>query len=145
MLINSAARVATGIPHYSRERITPVCMNLHFLPIKARIKFKICLLTYKALNSGDPKYLSDLLKPRANSTEYLIRSSNRRMLFEPRISQLNYVKRSFEYTAPRMFNALPEEIRNSANPTIFKKKLKTFLFLDAYNSATSTITEDYSV
>ena len=145
MLISSAARVAKGDPQYSRECITPVCMSLHFLPMKARIKFKICLLIFKALNIGDPKYISDLLKPRANSTEHLIRSSSRRMLFEPRISQLNYVKRSFEYNAPRMFNVLPEEIRRSANQMIFKKKLKPFLFLVACNSVTSTVTEDYAV
>ena len=58
---------------------------------------------------------------------------------------VNYVKSSFKYTAPRMFNVLPKEIRNSANLIIFNNKLKIFVFLDAYNSATSTITEDYTV
>ena len=41
MLINSAARIAVGFPRFSSESITPVCIDLHVLPIKARIKYKI--------------------------------------------------------------------------------------------------------
>ena len=36
-------------------------MELHWLPVKARIKFKICLLALKALKFGEPRYLVDRL------------------------------------------------------------------------------------
>jgi hypothetical protein len=38
-------------------------MQLHWLPVKSRIKFKILLLTYKSLHALAPRYLSDLLHP----------------------------------------------------------------------------------
>ena len=41
------------------ERITLALIELHWLPMKARI----CLLTYKALKFGEPKYLNEYLVP----------------------------------------------------------------------------------
>ena len=37
------------------DRITPVLTELHWLPVKARIKFKTCLLTYQVHKDGEPK------------------------------------------------------------------------------------------
>ena len=37
--------------------------QLHWLPIQARIDFKIVTLTYKALSSGQPAYLRELISP----------------------------------------------------------------------------------
>ena len=52
LVFNGAARFIIGIS--LRERITPVVIDLHWLPIEARIVFKICVLTYIALNTGKP-------------------------------------------------------------------------------------------
>ena len=38
-------------------------IKLHWLPIKARIEFKICLIVLKALRFGQPKYIADMLSP----------------------------------------------------------------------------------
>ena len=38
-------------------------IKLHWLPIKARIEFKICLIVFKALRFGQPKYIADMLSP----------------------------------------------------------------------------------
>ena len=48
---------------------TPVCINLHLLPFKARIGYEICLLTYKALRFGEPRYLADLLTTFSTETD----------------------------------------------------------------------------
>ena len=42
---------------------TPSLYNLHWLPVKQRIIFKILLLMYKARSGEVPKYLKDLLLP----------------------------------------------------------------------------------
>lgn len=62
LLINSAVRLVIGLPRFSRDHISPYLIDLHILPIKARIEYKICLLTFNALRYGEPKYLSELLK-----------------------------------------------------------------------------------
>ena len=55
---NSLARVVTGTRR--RDQITPVLANLHWLPVRARITFKICTLVYKVQVTQQPIYLADL-------------------------------------------------------------------------------------
>ena len=56
---NNAARLITRTKR--REHITPVLIKLHWLPIKARIDFKIILLVFKAINDKAPDYIRSLL------------------------------------------------------------------------------------
>src|SRR5208282_1723098 len=41
------------------DSITPVLRDLHWLPIRRRIEFKIATLVYKCLNGLAPPYLAD--------------------------------------------------------------------------------------
>jgi len=41
------------------EHITPVLARLHWLPVSARIQFKIALLTFKTLTTNQPSYIHD--------------------------------------------------------------------------------------
>ena len=52
---NSLARVITNTSKY--QHITPTLKKLHWLPIKQRIDYKLCLLTYKTLTNQQPTYL----------------------------------------------------------------------------------------
>ena len=56
---NCLDRVVTRSSRLSESR--PLLKSLHWLPIKSCIKFKLNLLTYKALFMGTPSYLTDLL------------------------------------------------------------------------------------
>lgn len=49
---NYLARVVTGTHKY--DHITPVLKSLHWLPVEQRINFKIGVITYKTLHSGQP-------------------------------------------------------------------------------------------
>ena len=57
---NIAARLITELSS-RRDHITPVLKNLHWLPVRSRITFKILLLTYKILNGHSPRYLTSLI------------------------------------------------------------------------------------
>ena len=48
-------------------------MELHWLSMKARIIYKICLLTYKALKFGERKYLYEYLVPFELETSVTVR------------------------------------------------------------------------
>ena len=61
---NSAARVVEGLRKF--DRITEVRKALHWLPVQARIEFKIRYFTWKSLNELSPNYLQDLLKEKTN-------------------------------------------------------------------------------
>jgi len=54
---NAVARLVT---HTGRcEHITPVLRELHWLPVRRRVVFKIATLVFKALNNLAPPYLVD--------------------------------------------------------------------------------------
>ena len=53
---NSLARVITNTSKY--QHITPTLKKLHWLPIKQRIDYKTCLLTYKTLTNQQPTYFT---------------------------------------------------------------------------------------
>ncbi|XP_010793755.1 proto-oncogene vav-like [Notothenia coriiceps] len=58
---NSAARVLTRTKRW--QHITPTLFNLHWLPVKFCITYKLLLITYKSLHALSPQYLTDLLHP----------------------------------------------------------------------------------
>ena len=130
---------------FSRERITPKCIHLHILPLKARIEYKICLLAYKALKYGQPSYLNNLLKPHEQSRDLPLRSERNGRLDEPIISSANYSDRCFSYNAPRLYNSLPVELKDSTSLEIFKKNLKTHLFTTSYDLQNLKVNDRYRV
>ena len=52
---NTLARVVINTSKF--EHITPILRKLHWLQIKQRIDYKLCLLTYKTLEIQQPTYL----------------------------------------------------------------------------------------
>ena len=43
------------------KSIRPFLQKLHFLPIKFRVDFKVCLMVYKCINNQAPEYLKYML------------------------------------------------------------------------------------
>ncbi len=125
---NAAARVLTRTRKY--DHISPVLSTLHWLPTKHRIDFKILLMTYKALNGLAPQYLSELLSH--YSPPRPLRSQNSGRLIIPRISKSTAGGRSFSFLAPKLWNNLPNTVREADTLCQFKSRLKTHLFNLAY-------------
>ena len=115
---NHAARVITQWRKY--DHITPVLVDLHWLPVKQRIDFKILLLTYKALNGLAPAYLREQLVP--YSPTHTLRSKENHQLTSPRCRLENFGKRSFAAAAPMLWNDLPLNIKRSPSLDIFKSR-----------------------
>ena len=78
---NTAARsVYMIIPKFAH--ISPYLKELHRLPVKFRIEFKITLLTFYAIHGLAPKYLCELVRIKEQPT-YHLRSSEEIMLVQP--------------------------------------------------------------
>ena len=120
---NCLARVVTRSSRLSESR--PLLKSLHLLPIKSRIKFKLNLLTYKALFMGTPSYLSDLLH--FEKHQQTLRSESTKLLHPGPRSKRNYGHSSFVVAPPRLWNKLPLQIHEAKSVTIFRKRLKTHL------------------
>ena len=126
---NTAARMITGAR--SSDHITPLLKSLHWLPVEARIHFKIVLITYKILNGQSAEYLEPLIKDYHPSRA--LRSSSRSLLCTPAIKSKTYWGRAFYTAAPQLWNSTPEYVKNADSVTTFKTKLKTFLFRKFFN------------
>ena len=112
--------------------ITLVLRELHWLPVSFRLEFKIMLITYKVLHDRAPIYIQELLQLYTPSRN--LRSSNRNLLVKPYFNLNSYGKRAFSVAAPELWNNLPEDIKSANSIDDFKRKLKTFLFMRAYES-----------
>ena len=130
---NYSARAICKTTKY--DHISPVLKQLHWLPVKARIehklKHKLLTLTFKANVYGQaPSYLSELISCRPTLRPDL-RSNHSVLLTVPKITSRadkSTADRAFSLSAPKLWNSLPEELRNCSSVEAFKGKLKTFLF-----------------
>ena len=114
-----------------REHITPVMKELHWLPVRQRISFKVLVLTHQALHGTAPQNITDLLL-RYQPTRSL-RSSDALLLTAPQSRLTSFGDRAFQHAAPTLWNGLPISLCSVNNLNSFKKALKTFLFKATYN------------
>ena len=103
--------------------------NYTGFPIKQRIDYKICLLTYKTLTNQQPTYLYNSLSFPSHSVS--TRSSDSLVLSIPYVRS-SLGKRAFSVIGPRLWNSLPPDTRNSSSLPIFRSRLKTHLFKIAF-------------
>jgi len=127
---NAAARLLMGIGKYSH--ITPALKELHWLPVTARIKFKILLFTFKAVHNIAPSYINSLVTKKLKSS-YSLRSNDSLYLEPPKGKMLKtFGARSFQHAAPYLWNKLPHDIRDIESLGKFKRAIKTYLFREAF-------------
>lgn len=122
-LQNTAARLLAKAK--KNDHITPLLKRLHWLPVRARIEFKILLMTYKALNNQAPDYIKELVveyKP-----DRSLRSSPQNLLVVPP-TKTKTGDRAFQIVAPKLWNLMPNSIRLSNTLSNFKSSVKTYLF-----------------
>ena len=58
VVMNNAVRFILDVG--KRAHITPHLKKLHFLPVKQRILYKLCLIAFKVINKTAPLYLNDI-------------------------------------------------------------------------------------
>ena len=140
---NNMARAITCKRNF--EHITPTLSKLHWLKIKQRIDYKVVSITYTALQTGQPKYLRDLLTVQSDRST---RSGSIVTLSRSSVPKRKISDRSFQYHAPVLWNSLPAHLRQPSSSTSlhatpglnilaltrkqFLTKLKTHLFTQSY-------------
>ena len=127
-LQHRAARIVTRASY--DQPIKPILKSLHWLPVEARVKFKILVTVYKCLNGTAPVYLQNMLT--VEQSPYSLRSSQGVMLKIPRV-RTKLAEKSFSSVGPRWWNVLPVNLKTVTKETVFRQHLKTHLFLEYYN------------
>ena len=103
---NTLARVVAQKPRFCH--ITPVLSDLHWLPVRHRISFKIATVTFRVLQFQQPSYLASLI-PRYVPTRAL-RSSSSLSICVPPCKTTMATSKSFSSVASGIWNTLPNHI-----------------------------------
>ena len=111
---------------------TDALKHLHWLPIKARIDYKIACLTFKCLEKSAPASLSNLIKLRQFSRSTRASTTDSHKLEVPFTRRSTFADRSFSVYGLQLWNTLPQELRRLSDFKLFKKRLKTFLFTKSF-------------
>ena len=107
------------------DHVAPILKNLHWLPVEKRIEFKILLITYKTIHGQSADYLKPLIEMYQPSRN--LRSASRSLLCPQKAKTENYGCRALSFVAPKLWNSLPEDIKNAKTVICFKNELKTHL------------------
>ena len=125
---NTLARVVAQKSWFCR--ITPILSDLHRLPVRHRVSFKIATIAFKVLQFQQSSYLASLI-PRYVPTRALCSSSSLSICVPPRKTTMATSK-SFSSVASNIWNALPNHLSSIPTLPAFRRALKHHLFLLAY-------------
>jgi len=106
---NAAARLITWMDR--REHISPVPQELHWLPVRRRVDFKLATLMFKTLHGCAPSYLSDACKSASEASRCLYSSGAITCVIPWPRTRLG--DRLFNVAGPRLWNKLPASLRSS--------------------------------
>ena len=125
---NTCARLICNLPKFAH--VIPLLKELHWLPVRQRIEFKMLMIVYKALHGQAPSYIIELLNLKFQTHGHNLRSTQDTLALQiPQIrTKVTLGDRSFYCAAPRLWNKLPVDIRKSQTLESFKSKVKTYLF-----------------
>ena len=101
------------------------------IPIRQRIVYKQCLMTYKAVHRpiGQRNYLNELIQP--YQPVRTLRSPTSALLVIPFVRS-DFASDAFSVSSPTLWNNLPQDVRSCANQATFKSRLKSHLFSLAF-------------
>jgi len=88
------------------------------------------LTVYRCLRESVPGYLAELCIPLSDrSSRYRLRSTASRQLVVPPAKLSTYGHRAFAISGPRIWNSLPDYLKDTElSIDIFKRYLKTYFF-----------------
>ena len=121
---NKLARVVCNVTT-RHQHIIDLLRNLHWLPIRSGITFKVATSCYKAYRLYQPSYLLDTLEPYVPCRG--LRSAEIDLLIVPRW-RIKTAARRFSSAAQTVWNGLPLSIHNTDSILKFKSHLKTHVF-----------------
>ena len=98
----------------------------HILPVRWRIKYKLCYYVFKIIRGEAPKYLSELFH-RQIPNRMNLRSESDKTQFTT-----EYEEGTIARSMCEVWNKLPRDVRDLKEIDIFKRKLKTFYYREAF-------------
>lgn len=105
---------------------TQALRDLHWLPIKERVRFKSLCIVFRAVHDLGPVPLQEIFT--WYDPKRQLRSSNTVLIPIPKFKRVRMGGRAFSVTAAQLWNELPQSLRLASTLLDFRKHLKTLLF-----------------
>jgi hypothetical protein len=135
---NAAARLVFNLRRSDDVSDALVC--LHWLRVRERIAFKTAVLVYRCLHGAAPPYLADFQRtsgPGRPARRPGLRSADvaNDNLIIPRSRCVTIGPRAFSVAGASIWNGLPADITSAPSLTVFRRRLKTYLFTLSFPGA----------
>jgi len=131
---NAAVRLVFNLGRF--DHVTPGVIQLHWLPVIYRVKFKLCCIIHAIYYGRSPTYLSKAVQSVSASRSRSGLRSTSTSLMDYALPRLHtkYGERAFSHADPAAtWNALPDNVRTVADPVKFRKLLKSHYFKIAFS------------
>jgi hypothetical protein len=128
--LNKAVRFIFNLKR--TDHISRYLYQLHILPVKYRIKFKVSLIAFKIVRKTAPEYLQENFTMFRPTTAINLRParSRDRLMFDVNVDE--YMAKSCYSAIIAEWNGLPYALRAITTIEGFKRQLKTYYFKEAY-------------
>jgi hypothetical protein len=128
-IINYSVRLVNNL---DRRSSTDIFLHeMGWLPIRKRILWRICIITYVAITFKLPKSIALLLNNRLSSSQVHVstRSSNDRSLLFRQRTRTKFGDKAFRVASVILWNVLPNHVRECTGNSLrtFKNKLWQFV------------------
>ena len=121
---NFAAKVASG--HGGKyDHATPYINKMKWLKVNNKIVYDVCVFIYKILENYIPQRI--LVLESINQIRSLQTRQSRNLMVPRRRTAV--ADRAVSVRGPKLWNSLPMNIRECESFSVFKSKLKSYLFL----------------
>jgi len=115
-----------------RDHVRAALQTLHWLPVRQRITYQLCVLMHGVAFGYAPTYLLYATVPLSALPGKAHQwSADSGCFGVPRVSS-TVGSRAFSVAGPQAWNRLPAALRHSDCVASFKRQLKTVLFMEAY-------------
>lgn len=123
---NAAARLVFNLRR--SDHISDALICLHWLKITERVHFKLAVLVYLSLHGQSPPYLRNFSFVSTSSRRSGLRPRSAHQLHVPRCRLSTIGTRAFPVAGAVVWNDLPSDVVSAPSLSLFRSRLKTFLF-----------------
>lgn len=120
-LQNRAARLITGDSYSVRSQ--DILKKLNWTPLNEKRTQDKAIMMHKIINGKTPSYLKELFTNSNVSNHYSLRDKTKLDLQIPR-ARTDYYKKSFVFSGAKLWNSLPNSLKEEKSLSKFKSKLK---------------------
>lgn len=121
--VSTECSCTTDLDLWRFDHVTDAHISVHWLSIAYRIIYKIAVVTYSA-----PGYLGLVIRVADPPDRQALRSAGISHLVVPPCKLSTIGNRVFSVAYPQVRNDIPEDITSAQLHSIFRQRLKTYLF-----------------